>query len=99
VVQNFNKGGTDWAHGNFLYGASTNFNDLVQVVQNFNKVLPAPSGSAIESGGRAFQLFSASDAQYNSTSVDLPEPTFVGWVTAGALGLLSQRKRRQIRMR
>ncbi len=45
VVQNFNKAGTDWAHGNFAYGASTNFNDLVAVVQNFNKVL-TPAGSS-----------------------------------------------------
>jgi hypothetical protein len=42
VVQNLNKAGTDWAHGNFQNASETNFSDLVDVVQNFNKPLTPP---------------------------------------------------------
>jgi hypothetical protein len=51
VIQNFNKGGTDWAGGNFTYGPSTNFQDLVAVVQNFNKTLSPPAASSAAQTG------------------------------------------------
>jgi hypothetical protein len=86
IVQNFNKANTDWAHGNFLYGASTNFNDLVAVVQNFNKILPPPSGSAESLGGTTLPLVTPTDAQ-------LPEPTLTGLLACGASLLLRRRKR------
>jgi hypothetical protein len=56
VVQNFNKTNTDWAHGNFAYGASTNFNDLVTVVQNFNKTLTPAASAAQQLGGTILPL-------------------------------------------
>jgi hypothetical protein len=88
VVQNFNKAGTDWAHGNFLYGSSTSFADLVAVVQNFNKVL-TPAGSSGESlGGKSVPLVSNSDIQ-------LPEPGFDGVAMAVAAGGLARRARRR----
>jgi predicted outer membrane repeat protein len=59
VVQNFNKAGTDWAHGNFLFGSSTNFNDLVAVVQNFNKILTPAASTAQQSGGMIIPLAQA----------------------------------------
>jgi hypothetical protein len=83
VVQNFNKSGTDWAHGDFYYGISTNFTDLVAVVQNFNKVL-TPAGSAGETtGGSEIGLVS-------STDVQLPEPCVAG-MALGAASLLERR--------
>jgi T5SS/PEP-CTERM-associated repeat protein/autotransporter-associated beta strand protein len=92
VVQNFNKGGTDWAHGNFLYGASTNFNDLVAVVQNFNKILtPAGSSGDQFGAGGAIPL----SAIVQSTSVQLPEPAALSILAAGAGGLLARRRRRK----
>jgi hypothetical protein len=94
VVQNFNKAGTDWAHGDFLYGASTNFNDLVAVVQNFNKVL-TPAGSAdVSIGGTTIALGQSAEVQ--STAVELPEPCGMAVIGAGAAGLLARRRRRRV---
>jgi hypothetical protein len=89
VIQNFNKAGTDWAHGNFLYGASTNFNDLVAVVQNFNKTL-IPAGSSGESdGGSTIQLIGGTDVQ-------LPEPSAIALAAIATAGALSRRRRKFI---
>jgi hypothetical protein len=89
VVQNFNKSGTDWAHGNFTYitsGQSTTSADLLLVVQNFNRTLPFSS----ESGGPTAVLpLSAGNA------VQLPEPSALALVAAGAGGLLARRRRRK----
>ena len=94
VVQNFNKAGADWAHGNFTYGASTNFNDLVAVVQNFNKTL-TPAGSSGQSlGGSTIAL--GATAQIQPTVVRLPEPGALGFMAAGAAGLLARRRRKEI---
>lgn len=82
VVQNFNKGGTDWAHGNFGYGPSTSFNDLVAVVQNFNKVLP-PAGNSDE--------LPAGTIQIESDAVPLPESSILAPAMAAAA--LFRRKR------
>jgi hypothetical protein len=89
VVQNFNKPGTDWAHGNFLYGASTNFQDLVAVVQNFNKIL-TPAGSSDASDGNATIALGRIDP----TAVRVPEPTALALLAAGATGLLAHRRKR-----
>src|SRR5262249_399754 len=88
VVQNFNKPGTDWAHGNFQFGTSTNFQDLVAVVQNFNKNL-TPAGSTGQSlgGGGSIGLFA-------SVHTDVPEPASLGLLAAGA-GLILARRRRK----
>jgi hypothetical protein len=87
VVQNFNKPGTDWAQGNFLYGASTGFQDLVAVVQNFNKVLPPPSGSGAELGATTIPLI-------QSTDVQLPEPGISVLTALAAAGILGRRRRK-----
>ncbi len=87
VVQNFNKAGTDWAHGNFGYGVSTDFNDLVTVVQNFNKILPPPSGSAVELGGTTVAVI-------QSTDVQLPEPAGLALAAVAAGGMFGRRKRK-----
>ncbi len=84
VVQNFNKAGTDWAHGDFHFGSSTNFNDLVTVVQNFNKVLPAPSGTGEGLGGNTISV--------GGTDVELPEPGAMVLGVAG-VALLSRRRK------
>jgi hypothetical protein len=86
VVQNFNKAGTDWAHGDFHFGTSTNFNDLVTVVQNFNKILPPPSGAAVELGGTTLPLVAPTDVQF-------PEPGELLLLTCATAGLLARRRR------
>ncbi len=86
VVQNFNMAGTDWAHGNFLYGSSTSFNDLVLVVQNFNKVLPAPSGSDVSLGSSTIDI--------GPTAVQVPEPGIAGLAVIAAAVGLSRRRRK-----
>jgi hypothetical protein len=96
VVQNFNKAGTDWAHGNFGYGASTNFNDLVAVVQNFNKVLPPPSGSGVGLGGGSTPLTAgAAIPLMSGTDVQMPEPCGAVMFAAGVFALLSRRRRKE----
>jgi hypothetical protein len=85
VVQNFNKGGTDWAQGNFQYGTSTNFNDLVAVVQNFNKVLTFGSSSG---GSLTVLPLTVSDA------VQVPEPGVACIAFVAGAGLLARRSRR-----
>ena len=91
VVQNFNKSGTDWAHGNFHYAGSTSFNDLVLVVQNFNKTLPPPTGTSFELGGTTIPL--GQSGQVQGTAVELPEPV-AGGLMISAAGLLARRRRR-----
>jgi hypothetical protein len=94
VVQNFNKGGTDWAHGNFLYGASTNFNDLVAVVQNFNKILTPVGASETDGGGNTLAL--GQPAQIQSTAVQLPEPGVASLLVVGGAAL-ARRKRKAMK--
>ncbi len=91
VVQNFNKGGTDWAHGNFGYGSLTNFVDLVAVVQNFNKIL-TPAGSSGETDGGTMIPLGTSES-IESTDVQLPEPSASAIVVCAA-GLLGGKRRR-----
>jgi hypothetical protein len=90
VVQNFNKAGTDWAHGNFNYGTSTNFNDLVTVVQNFNAVLTPGAGTSEQLGGTAFPLASLA-------AVQLPEPAALGVGLFASLSLLKRRRRSEFK--
>jgi autotransporter-associated beta strand protein len=93
VVQNFNKGGTDWAHGNFQFGTSTNFNDLVAVVQNFNKNL-TPAGSQGDGLGGGGTIGLSATVQVQNTAVQLPEPASFTLLGAGAAGLLARRRRK-----
>jgi autotransporter-associated beta strand protein len=94
VVQNFNKTGTDWAHGNFTYvtsGPSTTSADLLLVVQNFNKTLN-PAGSGAEStGGMTIPL--GEMVQDQPSAVRVPEP---GGAAVAAIwaGFLTRRRRR-----
>jgi hypothetical protein len=85
VVQNFNKAGTDWAQGNFLFAGSTSFADLVAVVQNFNKVLTPAGSSGETNGGIGIGVISPTDVQ-------LPEP--VGLVFSVVAGMFITRRRR-----
>jgi hypothetical protein len=94
VVQNFNKSGTDWAQGNFLYGGSTNFNDLVAVVQNFNKVL-TPAGDA-EVAGEGPTIALSDSTAIQSRDVQLPEPGSLSLFAAGAVAVLSIRRRSRL---
>jgi hypothetical protein len=89
VVQNFNKSGTDWAHGDFHFGTSTNFNDLVTVVQNFNKVLPPPAGTAVEIGANTIPL--GQSVQIQETAV--PEPGGVSIMLMAGTFLARRRRR------
>ena len=102
VVQNFNKA-SDWAHGNFFYGATTNFNDLVAVVQSFNKSTPPPGGQSVDLGGGSTSLATggstlltagATIPLMNSTDVQLPEPGIAAVVVMA--GLLASRRRRKV---
>ncbi len=95
VVQNFNKGGTDWAQGNFLYAASTNFDDLVTVVQNFNKVLTPAASSEVPQGGKSIAL--GPSIGIHSTAVVAPEPSIFGITAFGAMSLLRRRRTKRER--
>ncbi len=90
VVQNFNKAGTDWAHGNFLYGASTSFQDLVAVVQNFNKVLTPAGSSGLSDGDNVIAL--GGSGQIQSTAVQVPEPGSLATIALGSVALLRRQR-------
>jgi MYXO-CTERM domain-containing protein len=89
VIQNFNKSGTDWVHGNFTYSSSapsTTSADLLLVIQNFNRTLPF---SSEEGGPTAVLPLSGGNV------VQLPEPSAMALAVAGAGGLLARRRRRK----
>jgi MYXO-CTERM domain-containing protein len=98
VIQNFNKTGTDWAHGNFTFitsGPSTTSADLLYVVQNFNRTLPPalsppPADLAATLGGTTIPLGESATVQSN---VPIPEPSAAGMALAGLAGLLFRRRR------
>jgi autotransporter-associated beta strand protein len=87
VIQNFQKFGTDWAHGDFTYSGETDFSDLVIVVQNFNQTLPG--GESMNAPMQTVPLVSGTDVQ-------LPEPGAWGAALVFAGALLARRKRRGI---
>jgi hypothetical protein len=94
VIQNFNKTGTDWAHGNFTYGSSTGSADLLIVIQNFNKLLtPAGSSGVGDGGGGTIGLGQAALVQ--SGAVRVPEPAFPA-LALGVAGLLARRRKQQL---
>jgi autotransporter-associated beta strand protein len=92
VVQSFNKSGTDWAHGNFVYGASTTFNDLVAVVQNFNKTLTPAGSSAVSDGGGTSPI--SPNAVIDPTISQLPDPAGFSLAAIASSGLLLRRRRK-----
>jgi hypothetical protein len=97
VVQNFNKAGTDWAQGNFAYGASTSFADLVAVVQNFNKVLAPAFTAGVGTPDNFANLGVSTPLTISNTSVQLPEPGAAGSLLVGA-AWLAGRGRKKPRM-
>jgi len=83
VVQNFNKGGTDWAAGNFNAGPSTGFTDLVSVVQNFNKTPAMPVTTT------ALSFSNASPAIGQSVTFTATVKTSSGGVPTGTVSFVS----------
>jgi autotransporter-associated beta strand protein len=90
LAQNYNttvSAGSEswWNHGDFTYDGITDFNDLVKLAQNYNTALPTepvPGASA------------AFEADLARAFASVPEPSMIGFVGIGLIGLANRRRRR-----
>jgi hypothetical protein len=89
LAANFNKGVTGWDKGDFNYDNVVSGIDFGAIATNFNK---GASGAQIGEPAYedpAIMAFAAA----NGLLADVPEPASLGFVTAGAAGLLMRRRR------
>ena len=86
LAQHYGQSGQTWSTGDTNYDGTINFTDLLNLAQNYGQTIPAGSSSFSPSFAAAWDL-AVSEAG------SVPEPTSVGLLAVGALGLISRRRR------
>jgi hypothetical protein len=82
--------GKFWLSGDFDYNGNVNVADLADLAGNFGKDLGPGTGT-----GGAAAAAAASPAAVIAGGAAVPEPTSLGLLGIGAVGLLARRRRRQ----
>jgi hypothetical protein len=92
LAQNYNitDGSRRWFTGDFTYDGNADFADLVKLAQNYNTALPAAAAAMIPGASAQF----ASDL--SAAMAGVPEPSGVGIVAVGLVGISRRRRRRRI---
>jgi autotransporter-associated beta strand protein len=91
LAANFNQPVTGWDLGDFNYDGLVNAADFTDLAANFNQSV---SGAAVSAGDvAALDAFAAANGLSLPTS-SVPEPTSMGLLTLGAVGMLARRRRR-----
>jgi fibronectin-binding autotransporter adhesin len=93
LAANFGLGVTNWDQGNFLYSSSVNGSDFSALAANFGQ---GDSGAAIFTSAdiAALDAFAVANNLPLPAISSVPEPTTVGMLALGAIGLLGKRRRR-----
>jgi autotransporter-associated beta strand protein len=92
LAGNFGKtSGQVWINGDFDYNGNVNVADLADLAGNFGKDLDS---AGFGSGGATPAALTANAAAVSGAAV--PEPTTLGLVGLGAVGLLAPRRRRPV---
>jgi autotransporter-associated beta strand protein len=86
LAANFNQPVTGWDQGDFNYDGLVNAADFTDLAANFNQSV---SGAATAGDVAALDAFAAA----NGLLADVPEPTSMGLLTLGAVGVLARRRR------
>ena len=90
LAQNYATSGTNWGSGDFNYDGSTGFADLVKLAQNYTLQVSDAQASELDTISPSFSAdWAAAQAQVAA----VPEPTTLGLLAVGAVGLLARRRR------
>jgi hypothetical protein len=91
LAANFNKTVVNgWDKGDFDYNGIVNGIDFTALAANFNKAASGASAGATAADFAALDAFAAA----NGLLADVPEPTSIGLLAAGAAGLMVRRRKR-----
>jgi hypothetical protein len=90
LVGNLGKSGRVWDQGDFDYDGSVTGSDFTDLVGNLGKSASGADVAIPASDYAAIDAFAAA----NGLMADVPEPTTMGVLTLGALGMLARRRRR-----
>jgi hypothetical protein len=85
----FGSNATDWADGDFNYDGVVNGSDFALIDNTFNQILAT--------GANSLAIVATPSSLIASPAVSaVPEPTTLGLLGIGAIGLLNRRRRKNI---
>ncbi|MGD0461025.1 MAG: PEP-CTERM sorting domain-containing protein [Tepidisphaeraceae bacterium] len=95
LATNLGKVVSGWDQGDFLYTGTVTGSDFTALVTNLGKTASGADVALPASVYAAVDAFAAA----NGLMADVPEPSSIGLLTLGAIGLLAPRRRTRLAMR